>query len=113
MSAATPAVTSQNFKTEVFESDLPVVLDLWAPWCQPCRTLSPLLEKTAKQFRGKVKVMKLNVDDEKGLASSFGVQGIPTLLFIRDGKIHKRHVGLPNPAALKSLFTELASPKAA
>jgi len=112
MSAATE-VTAKNFKTEVFESKLPVVLDLWAPWCQPCRLLSPLLDKTAKQFRGKVKVMKLNVDEEQGLARSFGVQGIPTLLFIRDGKIFKRHLGLPTPAALKGLFTELATDKAA
>lgn len=113
MSANTPDVTVRNFKTEVFESELPVVLDLWAPWCQPCRMLSPLLEKMAAQFRGKVKVHKLNVDEEQGLARSLGVQGIPTLLFIKDGRIHRRHVGLPTPAALKQLFRELATPEAA
>ena len=113
MSANTPDVTAHNFKTEVFESELPVVLDLWAPWCQPCRMLSPLLEKMAEQFRGRVKVMKLNVDEEQGLASSFGVQGIPTLLFVKDGRINRRHVGLPTPSALKRLFLELATPQAA
>ncbi|MCM8783005.1 MAG: thioredoxin [Candidatus Omnitrophica bacterium] len=80
-------LTEQNFKTEVLESDLPVLVDFWAPWCGPCRVIAPIVEEIAKEYKDKIKVGKLNVDDYPQVASYYGIMSIPTLLIFKDGKI--------------------------
>jgi len=77
--------TSDNWQKEVEQSDQPVVVDFWAPWCGPCRTLGPTIDKLATQFSGKVKVGKLNVDDNQEIAAKYGVNSIPRVFFFKGG----------------------------
>ena len=85
----------QNFQNEVLNSDKPVLLDFWAPWCGPCRMVVPVVEQIAKD-RDDIKVVKINVDEEQELAAQFGVAGIPTLMVMEDGEIRNRSVGAKN-----------------
>ena len=88
-----------NFTDEVIKSDVPVMIDFYAEWCGPCRMMSPVVEEFAKDFEGRVKIGKINVDEESELAMRFGVQSIPSFVFIKDGKEVDRSVGLvPKPA---------------
>jgi thioredoxin 2 len=82
-----------TFAAVAEHSPLPVVLDLWAPWCGPCRTVSPILEQLAGEFAGKCKVVKVNVDQAPAISNRYGVQGIPTLVLLRDGREVSRQVG--------------------
>lgn len=86
-------VTSENFKSEVLASDVPVLVDFWAPWCAPCRMLSPIIEQIAKEKEGALKVGKVNVDEEGDLASEYGVVSIPYLALFKEGKPVKDAVG--------------------
>ena len=97
-------LNGSNFKEEVLESTLPVLVDLWAPWCAPCRMLAPVVEQLAEDNEGKLKVCKLNTDENQDIASQYGIQGIPTLLFIKDGKEVDRLVGVsPKPIIQKKI----------
>lgn len=86
-------VTDAAFKTSVLESAVPVIVDFWAPWCGPCKMVAPALEKIAKDYDGKLLVAKVNTDENQEWASRYGVQGIPTMLFISEGKVIHRQVG--------------------
>ncbi len=86
-------VTDAAFKTSVLESTIPVIVDFWAPWCGPCKMVAPALEKIAKDYDGKLTVAKVNTDENQEWASRYGVQGIPTMLFISEGKVIHRQVG--------------------
>jgi len=91
-------VTDAAFEKTVINSDLPVVVDFWAPWCGPCKMVAPTLDKIAKEFAGKVVVAKVNTDNDSEWANKFGVQGIPTMLFMANGKVIHQQVGaLPEP----------------
>lgn len=91
-------VNSKNFKEEVLESSLPVLVDLWAPWCMPCRMITPIVEQLASDNQDKLKVCKLNTDENQDIAARYGIQGIPTLLFFKDGQEVDRLVGVaPKP----------------
>jgi thioredoxin 1 len=91
-------VTDAAFEKTVLESSLPVIVDFWAPWCGPCKMVAPILDKLAKEFAGQLLVAKVNTDENPEWAMQYGVQGIPTMLLIYDGKIVNRQVGaLPEP----------------
>ena len=86
-------VTDSVFQKSVIESSIPVIVDFWAPWCGPCKMVAPILEKIAKDYEGKLIVAKVNTDENQEWASRYGVQGIPTMLFIAGGKVIDRRVG--------------------
>lgn len=86
-------VTDAAFEKTVLQSELPVVVDFWAPWCGPCRMVGPILEKLAKELEGKVIIAKVNTDEDPQWAQKYGVQGIPTMLFVSEGKVAHRQVG--------------------
>lgn len=86
-------ITSKNFENEVMKSDKPVLIDFWASWCGPCKMLSPIIEEIAKEYVGKIKVAKVNVDDEPELASTFGISSIPTLFVIKNGEVTNTAIG--------------------
>ena len=87
-------ITRENFEHEVMHSDKPVLIDFWAPWCGPCRMLSPTISEIAEENQGKAKVGKVNVDEQGELAAMFGVSSIPMLVVIKDGKITNSTVGV-------------------
>ncbi len=97
-------ITNENFEKEVMKSDLPVLVDFWAPWCGPCRMVGPIVEEVAQELEGKAKICKVNVDEEPDLASQFKVMSIPTLAVIRDGKIEKIEVGAKNKESIKTML---------
>lgn len=86
-------VTDAAFQKIVLESKLPVIVDFWAPWCAPCRMVAPILDKLAKEYAGKLIVAKVNTDENAQYAQQYGVQGIPTMLFIANGKVLHQQVG--------------------
>ena len=105
-------VTDAQFEKTVLQSTLPVIVDFWAPWCGLCRMVAPTLDKLAKEFTGKLVIAKVNTDEDAEWAQRYGVQGIPTMLFISGGKIVHRQVGaLPEPALrnIVSQFLEVVS----
>jgi thioredoxin 2 len=99
--------TDADFTAVVERSPLPVVVDLWAPWCGPCRMISPALEDVASRLRGRMKLVKVNVDDNPSTAARFGVQGIPTLLVFRDGQLVDTSVGARGASELQAWIEPL------
>ena len=97
-------VNDKNFASEVLNSDLPALVEFWATWCGPCRSISPIVEDLAKEFDGRVKVSKLNVDESPTTTSQYGVRGIPTLILFKGGKIVDQIVGAVPKARLKALI---------
>jgi len=92
---AVKEVDKTNFDQEVLQSDIPVMVDFWAPWCVPCRVIAPLVERLAEQYAGRLKVTKLNVDENHELAIRYQVMSIPTLIFFKNGQVIDRIIGVP------------------
>jgi thioredoxin 1 len=92
MSAAS-AVTLDTFDKDVLQSDVPVLVDFWAPWCGPCRAVAPAVDEVASEFQGKAKVVKVNVDEQPEIASKYGVQSIPTLSIFKEGRVVDQILG--------------------
>lgn len=90
-------VTSADFEAQVLQSDLPVLVDFWAPWCGPCKALTPTVEKIAAELDGKVKVVKCNIDQSQDIAGRYSIMSIPTLLVIHNGQVVDQLVGLVKP----------------
>ena len=95
-------VGDSNFETEVIQSNLPVLVDFWAPWCGPCKSIAPIVEELAGEYEGKLKVAKLNVDDHPATPSRYGIRGIPNLLILKGGAVKEQIVGAVPKARLVS-----------
>lgn len=100
-------ITKDNFENEVLKSSTPVLLDFWATWCGPCRMLSPIIEEVANDFDGKVKVGKVNVDEEQELALTFEIASIPTVVVIKDGRIINRAVGFMPKSKIENMLNDV------
>ncbi|MDH7605029.1 MAG: thioredoxin [Melioribacter sp.] len=94
--------TDSNFDQEALQSNIPVIVDFWAAWCGPCRMIAPIIEELSEEYEGKIKVGKLDVDENQNTAIRYGVRSIPTVLFIKDGKVIDQIIG----AVPKSVFIE-------
>jgi thioredoxin 1 len=97
-------ITKENFENEVLNSDKPVLVDFWAQWCGPCRMLGPIIEEIANDYEGKVKVGKVNVDEQPNLASKYGIASIPTVIVFKNGKPEKTLVGLRSKNEIENMI---------
>ncbi len=102
----TITVNDENFDEEVLQSDIPVLVDFWAEWCGPCKVVGPTIEALAADYRGKVKVAKLNIDDNLEATGRFGVRSIPTLIVFKDGKAQEAAVGVKSKGQLAELIDQ-------
>ena len=100
-------VSDKNFESEVLRSGIPVLVDFWATWCGPCRAISPIIEELAKEFSGRVKITKLNVDENPATPGQYGVRGIPTLILFKEGKVLDQIVGSVPKARLKAMIEKV------
>jgi len=102
-------VNDDAFEKSILQSEVPVIVDFWAPWCGPCKMVAPILEKIAKDFDGKLLIAKVNTDENQEYAGRYGVQGIPTMLFIAGGKILHRQVGAVPENVLRDTIDQFLS----
>jgi thioredoxin 1 len=100
-------LTEKNFKQEVIESSLPVLVDFWAEWCNPCKMVAPIIDDLAGEYDGKIKFGKVNVEESQQLASEYGIRGIPTILLFKDGQITDQIVGLRSKRDFKSMLDQV------
>jgi len=105
-------LTDANFEQEVLKSDVPVLVDFWAPWCGPCRIIAPFIEELAEEYEGKAKVGKLNVDENPQVANALGIRSIPTLVFFKGGEPVDGVIGAVPKKILKDKFEKLLEPAA-
>ncbi|UZN03362.1 thioredoxin [Cellulomonas sp. S1-8] len=109
---STVDVTDLTFEAEVLRSDVPVVVDFWAPWCGPCRLVSPVLDELSEEYAGRLKVVKVNADENPGLSEDFKVQSIPFIAFFTGGEMENSLVGARPKAVLKAAVEELLAAQA-
>ena len=102
-------LTQDNFSKEVLESSTPILVDFWAEWCGPCKMIAPVLDELADEYDGKVRIGKVNIDNEQGLAAEYGVRAIPTLLLFQKGQVAEQIVGLKSKRDLKNSFDKVAA----
>ena len=105
---STIEINETNFEAEVLKSQQPVVVDFWAEWCGPCKMLAPVLDEIASEQKGRVKVAKVNIDENPGLAARYGIQSIPTLLYFSEGEVRAHNVGVSGKKAITSKLDALA-----
>jgi thioredoxin 1 len=100
-------VGDSSFESEVLQSDKPVLVDFWAPWCGPCRAISPIVEELAKDFGDKVKFTKCNVDENPTTPTKYGIKSIPTLIFFKDGEIQDKVIGIVAKSRLEEMISKV------
>ena len=100
--------TSANFHTEVLGSDVPVMVDFWASWCLPCKAIEPILSELAEDYKGKVKIGKINVDQNRKIASQCGIQGLPTFILFSSGRVIDRRTGSQSKSQLKEMLNRVS-----
>ena len=103
-------ITDDNFETEVIRSNLPVLIDFWAPWCGPCKSIAPVIEELAREYDGRIKVAKLNVDENPATPSRYAVRGIPNLLILKGGTVKEQIVGAVPKARLVDAIERALAP---
>lgn len=99
-------LTDDSFENEVLKSSMPVLVDYWAEWCGPCKAIAPILEEIATEYAGKVKVAKINIDDNAGIAPKYGVRGIPTLMLFKNGDVEATKVGALSKSQLTAFLDQ-------
>ena len=104
MSEKVVHLTDDSFDSEIIKSDLPALVDFWAPWCGPCKMVGPIVEELAEEYDGKVKVAKLNVDENQKIAAQYGVRSIPTLIMFKGGESIDQSVGASSKAAMNEMI---------
>jgi thioredoxin len=103
------SLTQQNFALEVLQSPTPVLVDFWGEWCPPCKALAPILDELAEEYDGRVKIGKVNIDQEQQLAIEYGIRAVPTLLLFKEGQVADQIVGLKSKRDLKASFERVAA----
>lgn len=101
--------TDENFKSEVLEAGVPVLVDFWAEWCMPCRMLAPTIDQIAAEFAGKAKIGKVDTDKNRNISVDYKITAIPTIIIFKDGEVAKKFVGLTNKNDLHAALTELSA----
>ena len=113
MSGEVVHVTDDSFESEVLQSSEPVLVDYWAEWCGPCKMIAPVLDEIAGKYSGKVKIVKMNVDENPRIPGEFGIRGIPALLLFKDGQLNSQQVGAQPKSKLKSWIVQAAQVQSA
>jgi thioredoxin 1 len=96
--------TDGNFEPEILKSDIPTMVDFWAPWCGPCQVIAPVIEELAKEYAGRVKMAKMNVDENPATPSRYGIRGIPTVMIFKDGEVFDQIVGAVSKARVEEMI---------
>ena len=103
------ALTQANFPAEVLQASTPVLVDFWAEWCGPCKMVAPILDELAEEYNGRVKIAKVNIDEQQELAAQYGIRAVPTLLLFSKGQVAEQIVGMRGKRELKASFDRLAA----
>jgi thioredoxin 1 len=101
-------VTDSNFEAEVLNSDIPVLIDFWAPWCGPCRAMGPVIDELSAEYEGKVKILKMNVDESSATPGKYGIRAIPTLILFKDGEVLDQSTGAVSKSSIKEMIEKKA-----
>lgn len=101
-------VTDTSFEEDVLNSDIPVLVDFWAPWCGPCRAMGPVIDELATEFDGQIKIAKMNVDENSGTPGKYGIRAIPTLILFKGGEVLDQSTGAVSKSSIKEMITKKA-----